>query len=243
MLINRGTLIKNLSKYKKKFSGRSSTSGKISIRHRGGGKKLRKKIIDNKRFLWNCSSYVFNLEFSHNHSAHLALLVYPIGLISYIIAPSKIKIGDKLTSGEIVPIQLGNNTFLKNIPLNIKIHNIETFPKSGGKLVRAAGAWAKITEKNNKVATLLFKNGKTTKLSIFCTASIGEVSNHKHKVFKVFKKAGDKRAINFRPKVRGVAMNAVDHPHGGGKGKKSPKNPIYNFIRKLPKGKKTKKNV
>lgn len=125
--------------------------------------------------------------------------------------------------------------YLKYIPLNIKIYNIESFPRSGAKFIRAAGTWAKIVEKNSNLAKVLFSNGKYKKFSVYCSATIGRVSNINRKQFKTLYKAGQNRTLGFRPSVRGVVMNPVDHPHGGGKGKKSRSVKFYNYVRLLQK--------
>lgn len=216
--------------------------GKICSKHRGGGLKKKMKIIDYTRNLWNVPAFVLSLEKTKTNSPYLALLLYPIGILTYIIAPKDIKIGSKIFSGDVIPISVGNNTYLKNIPLNLKIHNIESYPNSGAKYIKSAGLWAKIIDKSATHAFVIFKNNTIKKLSIFCTATIGEVSNSSYFSSKLLYKAGQTRKLlNKRPKVRGVAKNPVDHPHGGGNGKKSPKNPNYNFKRKLPKHRKLKK--
>ena len=243
MWITNQIVFSKLSKYFPTKAGRNS-QGKITVRHRGGGRKSKIKLVDYNRFLWNVPAYVKSLEYSKHHSAFLALIIYSIGIASYIIAPHNIKIGSFVISGQQSPLLPGCSLLLKNIPFNTKIHNIEAYPKSGGKYVRAAGTWALILEKNAKTALILFNNGQKKLLSINCSATIGAVSNFKHKSFFYLRKAGKARQLNKRPSVRGVAMNPVDHPHGGGKGKKSPPQPTYNFVRKLPKGRRTvlKKN-
>lgn len=240
MLISNTHITRQLTyKYPKSF-GRK---GKILTKHRGGGVSTKKILIDFSRNLWNIPAFVYNLEKSSAHSYYLALLVYPGGILSYIPAPEGLKVGQKLVSGANISLKPGNNTYLKNLPLNIKIHNIEAFPGSGARYVRSAGMWAKLLDKDDTRATVLFKNGKKRSFSVYCTATLGQLSNTTYFLKKILYKAGQRRKLGFRPRVRGVAMNAVDHPHGGGKGKKSPKQPNFNFKRKLPKGKKTKKNV
>lgn len=230
-----------LSKTKNRKYGKNFT-GKITVRHRGGSQiKPKTILIDYTRFIWNLPAVVRSLEKNFFYSSYLACVVYPCGILAYINAPLGLKPGAIIETAEELPIKLGNSMLLKNIPLNIKIHNLESFPKSGAKFVRAAGTFAKILEKRSKTVLIVFGGGqkKPLCLSHFCLATIGRVSNTLHRSKNYLKKAGDSRLLNRRPHVRGIVMNPVDHPHGGGKGKKSPKNPNYNFVRKLIKGKKT----
>lgn len=230
-----------LMSYYKKAHGRNSL-GIITTRHRGGGWKTLFKRVDYSRYLWNVPAYVKSIEKSRHHTCYLALIVYSIGIVSYIIAPENLRVGSLVIAGPNSPKFSGCTSLIKFIPLNIKIHNIESFPGSGGKYIRSAGSWAKILEKKKISATVLFHNGTKKELSLYCSATIGQVSNSLHKHFQLYRNAGSKRRRGFRPKVRGVAMNPVDHPHGGGEGKKSPPSSNYNFIRRLPKGRKTAKN-
>lgn len=230
--------IPNLTKKFKKAVGRND-SGKITVRHRGGGIKSKEILINYYNHLWNIFGIVRSLEKHKLHNCYVASVYYPCGVNCYIIAAQNLRIGHIIFSGEDGPIKIGSTFLLKNIPLNIKIFNIESFPHSGGKFIRSPGNWAKILEKNNNGAIVIFKNGKKRKFSLDCCATIGRVSNLQSKKNLIAHKAGELRNRNIRPFVRGVAMNPVDHPHGGGKGKKSPKNPNYNFVRKLPKGRKT----
>lgn len=230
---------KNYFLKKKKNYGRNNT-GKITVRHRGGSKhKPTARLIDYSRAIWNLPAMVLNLERNFNNSANIALVVYPTGILSYLLAPIGLKPGQKVLAGHHLSPKPGYHTVLKHIPLNYKIHNIEAFPGSGGKYIRSAGTWAKIIEKNPLFALVLLSSGKKKIFNINCSATFGRLSNLNYIKKKKKRKAGDSRKLNIRPSVRGVAMNAVDHPHGGGKGKKSPKNPNYNFSRLLIKGKKT----
>jgi large subunit ribosomal protein L2 len=239
MWLNSKRLCNKLSKKKPKACGRNST-GKITVRHRGGSKKNPKLInLDFTRFLWHMPAVIRSLERSASYNFYVACLFYSCGVVSYINAPAGLKPGHVVEAGDYINIKVGNATFIKNIPLNKKIHNIEIFPKSGAKFARAAGTFGKVLEQHDNYCLVLVPGGKKIKLSPFCFATIGRVSNILHHSKNFYKKAGDSRINNIRPKVRGVAMNAVDHPHGGGKGKKSPKNPNYNFVRKLVKGRKT----
>lgn len=233
--------ILNLSKKLNKSWGRNS-SGKITVRRRGGSfYKPKTKLVDFSGFLWNSFGVVHSLEVSKINSSYLALVVYSCGVASYIIAPRGLRPGNFILNSDSAHPHpsLGFRLLLKNIPLNTKLHNIESFPRSGGKFSRAAGSWAKIIEKTESHALLAFRNGKRRRFSLNCAASIGMVSNLQHKKFITKSKAGDSRRMGIRPWVRGVAQNAVDHPHGGGKGKKSPPATNYNFVRLLPKSKKT----
>jgi len=178
------------------------------------------------------------LEKSNFHSFYVALLSYPFGVLQYITAPVGLRPGSVISNG-LNNFTLGSCSFIKDIPFNIKIYNIEAHPNSGASFIRSAGMWAKILEKTKTYVIVLFKNGLKKKINPYCTACIGQVSNIMHKAKSKLRRAGDSRRLGIRPSVRGVAMNPVDHPHGGGRGKNSPKNPNYNFIRKLPKGRKT----
>lgn len=160
-------------------------------------------------------------------------------MASYILAPQGIRPGHVVSSGPFSPVSLGCCLLLKNIPFNTKIHNIESYPMSGGKYARSAGNWATVVERGQDWVMILFHNGKKKKLSSLCSATIGRASNIFYRKRSILFKAGDSRLRGIRPSVRGVVQNPTDHPHGGGKGKKSPKNPNYNFVRKLPKGRKT----
>lgn len=240
MWLKQKYFIPKLIKKIKKDMGRNNL-GKITVRHRGGGLKAKEVLIDYSRFLWNIPGIVRSLEKHKLHNCYIAAIYYSCGINSYVIAPENLRPGHVIISNENGSPYLGCSLLLKFMPLNIKIHNIESYPLSGGKFIRSPGNWAKILEKNNKKAILVFKNGKKKIFSLNCCATVGRVSNLQSKKAWIAFKAGTRRNQNIRPHVRGVAMNPVDHPHGGGKGKKSPKNPNYNFIRKLPKGRKTVK--
>lgn len=194
--------------------------GKITVRHRGGGKKRIYRNVDRQRSLWNTPGIVLSMERGMN-SAFIAGIAYSIGIISYITAPYGLRIGDIVTaSWQADWRQVGNAMPLINIPLNIKIHNIESFPGSGAVYARSAGTWALIAEASAAGVVVVFRSGTRKKLSPYCLATIGRVSNINYRNI-TFYKAGQTRLNGVRPSVRGVAMNAVDHPHGGGKGKKS----------------------
>lgn len=239
MWLRRMRLINKLAKKVHKPQGRNHL-GKITCRHMGGGIKPKEIIVDFSRVLWNVFGVVRSLEKHKNHSFYIASIFYFCGINSYIIAPENLKPGDLVAAGDFALPSIGSTLLLKDIPFNIKIHNIESFPCSGGKFIRSAGNWAKILEKRDTEVIVLFKNGIKKSFSLHCSATIGRVSNLQHKKANIMFKAGTNRLRGVRPKVRGVVMNPVDHPHGGGKGKKSPKNPNYNFVRRLPKGRKTR---
>lgn len=228
-----------IKKFKKNF-GRNN-SGKITIRHRGGGFKAKEVLINFSNFLWNIPGIVRSLEKHKLHNCYIASIYFPCGVVCYNIAAEYLRPGHIVFSGNSGLIKIGSTFLLQHIPLNIKIFNIESFPRSGGKFIRSPGNWAKILEKNKNNAIVIFKNGKKRKFSLNCSATIGRVSNLQSKKNLIVFNAGFNRRRGIRPHVRGVAMNPVDHPHGGGRGKKSPKNPNYNFVRKLPKGRKTSK--
>jgi len=213
--------------------------GKITVRHRGGGFNCKSTSIDYSRFLWNSPAVVRSLEYHKGVRSYVAAIVYTCGVASYILAPQGLRPGHTVMAGPLSVPSLGSSLLLKDIPFNLKIHNIESFLRSGGKYARAAGAWARVVERGQNSATIVFKNGKRKQLSSFCSATIGKTSNIFYRKRRVMSKAGANRLRGVRPSVRGVVQNPTDHPHGGGKGKKSPKNPNYNFIRKLPKGRKT----
>lgn len=223
--------------FKKKKSWGRNFTGKITVRHKGSPtRKTLHRILDYRRFIWNTPALVINLEKTRYLSAKIALIIYPVGIISYILAPRGLRPGNIIMAGKNLPTKIGFNTLLKHIPLNFKIHNVEAFPGSGAKYVRAGGAWAKLLEKSSKYGLLLLNSGKKKKLLLQCAATFGMLTKIRKK--KKYK-AGDNRREGKRPSVRGIAMNAVDHPHGGGKGKKSPKQPNYNYKRLLIKGKRT----
>lgn len=194
--------------------------GRITVRHKGGGLRRVFRVLDHQRTLWNIPGIVLSLERGTN-SYFIAAIVYPIGIITYITAPQGLRIGDKLIAGWTVDSkQVGNAMPLINIPLNIKIHNIEAFPGSGAVYARSAGTFGIVTETSPSKVLVVLASGIKKELSPYCQATIGRVSNVGHRNTKFFK-AGHSRWAGIRPTVRGVAMNAVEHPHGGGKGKKS----------------------
>ncbi len=207
----------------RKQGGRNS-QGRISARHRGGGHKNFYRVIDFKRDKLNIQAKVATIEYDPNRSARIALLNYADGEKRYIIAPDGLTVGSKVISGENADIVTGNALPLRNIPLGTQIHNVELKPGSGGKILRAAGASAQILAKEGDYAQLKLISGEIRLVHLNCMATIGRVGNLEHELV-VVGKAGRTRHMGRRPHVRGVAMNPVDHPHGGGEGKATKGNP------------------
>jgi len=208
---------KNLTVTVKKHSGRN-VRGKITVRHRGGGTRLRYRIIDFKRDKDNIPAKVKTIEYDPGRSANIALLVYADGEKKYIIAPKKLKVGDKVMSGESADIVEGNALPLKNIPVGTVVHCVELKPGKGAQMVRSAGAKAQLMAKEGNYAQVRLPSGEVRMVRIECRATIGEVGNEDHGNIKIGK-AGRKRNMGIRPTVRGSVMNPNDHPHGGGEGK------------------------
>lgn len=207
-----------LEKQSKK-SGRNN-AGRITVRHRGGGSKQRYRIIDFKRDKDVVPAKVERIEYDPNRSSHIALLLYADGERRYIIAPNNVHPGDELTSGPESAIKAGNCLPLRNIPLGSTVHCIELKPGGGAQMARSAGTSAQLVAREGVHATLRLRSGEMRKVPIDCRATLGEVSNTEHSLGHLGK-AGAKRWRGIRPTVRGVAMNPVDHPHGGGEGRTS----------------------
>ena len=203
-------------------SGGRNNFGRITSRRRGGGHKRRYRIIDFKRNKFDMQATVIAIEYDPNRSPRIALLQYKDSEKRYIIAPGGIKVGDKLISSieKEIPFKTGNSTCLKNIPDGMLVHNIELKPKKGAQMARSAGSYARIMAKEDKMITLKLPSGEMRMVEENCLATIGVVGNKNHENIKIGK-AGRSRWLGKRPKVRGVAMNPVDHPHGGGEGKTS----------------------
>ena len=211
--------VKSLTKSLSSTGGRNN-QGRITSRRMGGGVKRKYRIIDFKRNKTDITAEVIRNEYDPNRSSFISLIKYDDGELSYIISPKNIKEGDKLISGENVEIKNGNCLPLKNIPLGITIHNIELKPGAGAQLVRSAGSSAQIISKESPYVQIKLVSGEIRHINKESRATIGEVSNPDQKNIKLGK-AGRKRYLGFRPKVRGVVMNPVDHPHGGGEGRTS----------------------
>ena len=203
-----------------KRSGGRNNQGKMTVRYRGGGHKRRYRIIDFKRDKYNVSATIQTVEYDPNRSAFIALVQYEDGEKRYILAPQGISVGDKIVSGENIEPEVGNALFLRDIPFGTLIHNIELEPGTGGKIARGAGTYAQLTAKDGKYAILRLPSGETRMVLLTCMATIGTVSNSDHNL-QVIAKAGRKRWLGRRPRTRGVAMNPVDHPMGGGEGRSS----------------------
>ena len=205
---------------KKTKSGGRNNAGRISVRHQGGGHKQRYRIIDFKRTKHGVPAVVERLEYDPNRSAHIALLKYVDGEWAYIIAPKGLKAGARVMAGDDAPIAPGNCVPLRNVPLGTLVHCIEMRPGKGAQMARAAGASAQLIAREGGYATLRLRSGEMRKVSSECHAAIGEVGNNEHSLRKLGK-AGASRWRGVRPTVRGVVMNPVDHPHGGGEGRTS----------------------
>ncbi len=222
-------------------SGGRNNQGKITSRRMGGGVKRKYRLIDFKRTKNDISAEVIRNEYDPNRSAFISLLKYEDGELRYIISPKNLNIGDKVISGDNVEIKNGNCLPLQNIPVGTSIHNIELKPGAGAQLIRSAGSSAQLVSKEEPYVQIKLVSGEIRHINKKSRATIGEVSNSDQKNVKLGK-AGRKRYLGFRPKVRGVVMNPVDHPHGGGEGRTSGgRNPVTPWGVST-KGKKTRKN-
>ncbi|MBP9790974.1 MAG: 50S ribosomal protein L2 [Bacteroidia bacterium] len=210
---------KSLTAPFKKTGGRNS-SGNMTMRYIGGGHKKRYRIIDFKRDKHNVPATVKTIEYDPNRSAFIALLNYADGEKRYIIAPNGLQVGQTVESGENVAPELGNTLMLRSIPLGTIIHNIEMYPGKGGMIARSAGSWAQLSAKEGKYVIVRMPSGETRMILDSCVATVGSVSNPDHNL-QQSGKAGRSRWKGTRPRVRGVAMNPVDHPMGGGEGRAS----------------------
>jgi large subunit ribosomal protein L2 len=205
-------------------TGARNHSGRITTRHHGGGSRQKYRLIDFRRDKDGVAAKVERVEYDPNRTAHIALLLYSDGERRYILAPKGVKDGDELRSGSEAPIKAGNAMALRHIPVGSTVHNIELKPGRGGQMVRSAGGSAQYTSREGIHAYIRLKSGETRKVHIDCRATLGELTNDEHNL-RVYGKAGAKRWLGIRPTVRGVAMNPVDHPHGGGEGKPGQGNP------------------
>lgn len=205
---------------KKSATGGRNNQGRISTRHRGGGHKQRYRIIDFKRDKDGVSARIERIEYDPNRSAYIALVLYADGERRYIIAPKGVEVGSVIMSGSDAPIRPGNTLPLNNIPVGSVIHCIEMKPGKGAQIARSAGTSAQLVAREGKYVTLRLRSGETRKVLTMCRATVGEVSKSEHNLSKLGK-AGAKRWRGIRPTTRGVAMNPVDHPHGGGEGRTS----------------------
>jgi large subunit ribosomal protein L2 len=194
--------------------------GRITVRHQGGGHKQKYRIIDFKRNKDGITAIVERLEYDPNRSAYIALVLYADGERRYIIAPKNLKVGNEIVSGMDAPIKPGNCLPLRNIPLGTFVHAIELKPGKGAQITRSAGTFAQIAAKEGDYVTLRLRSGEMRRVIAECRASVGEVSKPEHNLISLGK-AGASRWRGIKPTVRGVAMNPVDHPHGGGEGRTS----------------------
>lgn len=231
---------KSLLKKKTRISGRNN-SGKITIRHRGGGNKKKYRIVDFKRNKLDIPATVKSIEYDPNRGANIALVIYEDGEKRYILATEKMEVGNKIVASKKAEIEPGNAMTLREVPIGTPIHNLELRPGKGGQIVRGAGTFATIQSKEEKYATVLLPSKEIRLISLDCYATIGQVSNQEKKTVKLGK-AGRTRHLGRRPQVRGVAQHPGSHPHGGGEGRSgigmpSPKSPWG----KKTLGKKTRK--
>ena len=215
----KGAPHQSLIETKKQKSGRNN-AGRITVRHKGGGHKRHYRVIDFNRIKDGISATVERIEYDPNRSARIALILYMDGQRSYIIAPEDISVGDKIESGENAPIKTGNCLKLKDIPLGTVVHCVELFPGKGAQLSRSAGSSVQVIAQEGRHTTLRLRSGEMRRVLSDCRATLGSVSNPEHQLRSIGK-AGAKRWMGIRPTVRGVAMNPIDHPHGGGEGKTS----------------------
>jgi len=217
--LHKGKPFSNLLAPKPKNGGRNN-NGRITTRHQGGGHKQLYRLIDFKRNKEGILGRVERIEYDPNRTAHIALILYADGERRYILAPNDFKVGMEITAGSSSPIKPGNAMPLRNIPVGTIIHAIELKPGKGAQLARSAGAYVQLIAREGDYATIRLRSGELRKVPVECKATIGVVSNNDHNL-RSLGKAGASRWRGIRPTVRGVAMNPVDHPHGGGEGKTS----------------------
>ena len=215
--VTKKTPEKSLISNKKKNAGRNS-QGKITVRHKGGGNKVKYRQIDFRRLKDDIPARVIGIEYDPNRTANIALICYEDGEKAYILAPQGLTDGMKVMSGNNAEVRVGNCLPLELVPVGTMVHNIELYPGKGGQMVRSAGTGAQLVAKEGKYATLRLPSGEMRMVPIGCRATIGIIGNVDHNLVKLGK-AGRKRHMGIRPTVRGSVMNPNDHPHGGGEGK------------------------
>jgi large subunit ribosomal protein L2 len=238
--LHKGKPLAKLTEHKAKKAGRNA-HGRLTMRHKGGGHKQHYRVIDFRRNKDGIAARVERIEYDPNRSAHLALLCYADGERRYIIAAKGIAAGAQLNSGPEAPIKVGNALPLKNIPVGTTVHCVEMLPGKGAQLARAAGTSVQLLAREGDYAQLRLRSGEIRKVHINCRATIGEVGNGEHNLRKIGK-AGAMRWRGVRPTVRGVVMNPVDHPHGGGEGRTAAgRHPVSPWGQQT-KGKKTRRN-
>ena len=229
-----------LTRAQSKMNGRNH-HGTITMRHKGGGHKHHYRIIDWRRNKDGIPATVERLEYDPNRSAHVALLLYKDGERRYVIAAKGVSVGTQLMSGAEAPIKPGNTLPLRNIPIGTEVHCVEMLPGKGAQLARSAGAHVQVLAREGSYAQLRLRSGEIRKVHIDCRATIGEAGNAEHNLESIGK-AGRKRWRGVRPTVRGVAMNPIDHPHGGGEGRTAAAQPPVSPWGVQSKGYKTRKN-
>ena len=238
--MHKGAPLASLVEKQIRGSGRNN-AGRITVRHKGGGHKQHYRLVDFKRNKLDIPAKVERIEYDPNRTAHIALLCYADGERRYIIAPKGLEAGQTVLSSAEAPIKLGNTLPLKNIPVGSTIHCVEMKPGKGAQLARSAGTSVQLLGRDGIYAQLRMRSGEIRKVHLDCKATIGIVSNDEHSL-RQYGKAGVKRWLGIRPTVRGVAMNPVDHPHGGGEGKTAAgMHPVSPWGQKT-KGYKTRRN-
>ncbi|MCF8503564.1 MAG: 50S ribosomal protein L2 [Caulobacter sp.] len=230
------SLVEGLTK-----SGGRGGGGRIAVRFRGGGAKRLYRMVDFKRRKWDVVATVQRLEYDPNRTAFIALIKYADGELAYILAPQRLKVGDEVIASEKVDVKPGNAAPLSGLPIGTIIHNVELKPMKGGQMARSAGAYAQLVGRDGGYAQIRLGSGELRMVLDTCMATVGAVSNQDH-MNQVLGKAGRVRHMGFRPHVRGVAMNPVDHPHGGGEGRTSGGRHPVTPAGKPTKGAKTRTN-
>ncbi len=238
--LHKGAPVASLIEKKIRGSGRNN-SGHITTRHQGGGHKQHYRIVDFRRNKDGIAAKVERVEHDPNRSAHIALLCYADGERRYIVAPKGIAIGAQVMSGQEAPIKVGNTLPLRNIPVGTTVHCVEMLPGKGAQLARSAGTSVQLLAREGSYAQLRLRSGEIRRVLIECRATIGEVGNEENNL-RQFGKAGARRWRGIRPTVRGVVMNPVDHPHGGGEGRTGTKRDPVSPWGQLTKGYRTRKN-
>jgi large subunit ribosomal protein L2 len=238
--LHKGKPLASLTEKKVRGSGRNN-QGRITMRHQGGGHKRHYRIIDFKRDKDGVAGKVERLEYDPNRSAHIALVCYADGERRYIIAPKGLTVGAEIVSGQDAPIKVGNTLPVRNIPVGTTIHCVEMQPGKGAQMARAAGTSVQLLAREGSYAQLRMRSGEIRRVLIDCRATVGEVGNEENSL-RQFGKAGAMRWRGVRPTVRGVAMNPIDHPHGGGEGRTGTKRDPVSPWGTLTKGYRTRKN-
>lgn len=238
--LHKGKPVAGLLEKKTKKAGRNN-HGHVTTRHQGGGHKQHYRVVDFRRNKDGIPAKVERLEYDPNRSAHLALLCYADGERRYIVAPKGLSAGAQLVSGAEAPIKTGNTLPLRNIPIGTTVHCVELQPGKGAQMARAAGTSVQLLARESSYAQLRLRSGEIRKVHVDCRATIGEVGNEEHNLESIGK-AGRQRWRGIRPTVRGVAMNPIDHPHGGGEGRTGTKRDPVTPWGQFTKGYKTRKN-